>query len=429
MKIQSLSIDNIGKIAHFEMNPNGKSCTIKGANNAGKTTILSSIALALSQVEGVKVMPAVVKKGEKKGTITLSFDNGMTIERVIRPDTTTKKLLVKNADGSRLSQTLINDMFSLISFKLDSTIDFDTLKKDSGLDLDEIAEKKKDLYANRTDANRIKKEKAAIFDAIDAPRDDWPTKKPSVDPLLKEQKEREAMAERNRVEKERVEDINSRREISIESAEKVKEQIRYDIEEIKREIAELEKRKTKLLSEDLDINKKIDSLKAQPPEEPSYEKWEGTEDIEGEIAKVSDKVDLFNKRVAYGNAKMDLESANKEAEKADTSYKKALKEETEMIAGADFGIPDLSLDIENKTVLYKGLPFDSMSKSEGLMVGLRWLAARNPKMRFATSVQIEDYLDDDNFKAFHALAEELGIQIINEQVRSIDPEAIEITEV
>jgi len=429
MKLNKLSLDNIGKLAHFEMSPAGRSVTIKGPNGAGKTTILNSIVLGLSQVEGVKLFPKMVKEGEDSGTIRMEFDNGLTVERVVNGDNSTKKLVVKNADGSKLNQGLLNKMFSLISFKLDPVIDYDSLRQSAGLDFTKIETRKKKYYDDRTKSNRDLKSKEAILEGLEEPQADWPTEKLSMDALLKERKEYDAMRDRNRAEADRCskanEKVKSEYNDLLESLDETDALIsskEAEIERLKKECDELTKEKAMTLDKLASIQDEVKN-----PVQPEFEKWTGTQDIDAEISQLSDKNELYQKRVEHQNAKAAVEEAEDYWKTLDEQYKGVLKEEAAMIAAADFKIPGLSLDPETKTVLFNDLPFASCSKSEGLLIGLQWLAAQNPKMKFALTVQVEDYLDDDHFAEFHAASEQLGIQIINEQVRSIDPNAIVIT--
>jgi predicted ATP-dependent endonuclease of OLD family len=430
VNIKSLDIKNIGKIGHFSMSPDGGSVTIKGPNNSGKTTILSAIALCLSQVKGAEILPKMVKEGKDIGIIKMMFTNGLEVERHVRSDNSTKKLVVKNADGSRMNQGLLNKMFSLISFKLDSTITYDQLRTDAGLDFNQIEIDKRVAFEARRVAKIDLKSAVSVLLSLGELSDKWPTKEPDMKSLLAEQTKYNAMRERNR-ETKTIHDNSVTKDTSDRGILSGKVKGWKDmISEKEREIEVAQKRlkntKDSLKSAQkslTDIDIEIEAVK-----EPKYEKWEGAKDLENEILSVTDQTDLFNKRTAHDTAskdKSEKEIVVTKSEKAVTAVNKA---EREMVSSADFGLPGLSLDPETKAVLFNNLPFDSCSKSEGLLIGLQWLAARNPEMKFATTVQIEDYLDDANFRIFHDKAKELGIQIINEQVRSIDPSAIEIVE-
>ena len=137
-KIKSLSLTNIGRIINFTMSPDGKSVTLKGQNAKGKSTILHSIALALSQKIGKEKLAKMVTEGESEGKINLEFDNGLTIERVVDANDQTKKLIVKNAEGFTMGQKDLDKMWSIISFNLDKEIDYELLKEYAGIDLDDI---------------------------------------------------------------------------------------------------------------------------------------------------------------------------------------------------------------------------------------------------------------------------------------------------
>ena len=422
-KIKSLSIKNIGKIANLTISPDGKSITIKGPNASGKTTTLDCIALALSHRVGKDKISKMVKKGEETGSVFLSCDNGLEVERVLRSDNTTKKLVAKFSDGRNLNQKDLDKMWSMISFHLDKEIDYEVLKAYAGIDLSDIEAMKAETYEKRTFANGRMKDAGSVLKGKEAPGPDWPEEKVSVDDLLAESKELDAMNERNRL-------AEWQYKCEAEDLEQDWQNNTGLIADTTDRIMELEKQVKALYAKKEELQKEcsmVEEAKAKL-KEPKPEKWTGTQDIDLAISQLSSQNDLYQKRVDYGLAKTYHEDRKKAWEKLDSEYKELLRMEAKMISSADFGLPGLSIDPESKEVLYEGLPFSSRSNAEGLMIGLQWLAAINPDMKFATTTQIEDYLDDTNFKKFHDMAKKLDIQILNEQVRSIDPSAIEITE-
>lgn len=423
MKIQSLSVKNIGRIGNFSISPDGKSVTIKAPNGAGKTTLLNSIALALSQKLGKTLIPSMVKQGESLGVITMVFDNGLTVERQVLPDNSTKKLTVKNSDGSKVSQDNLDKLWNMVSFKLDTEIDYDVLLKQSGLDLSDINGKIADLYDKRRDAKAVLKNAEAVLKACEIPDPDWPTAEQSAADLLAMQQEKiklEAENDKKQSEYERgLEDLGKKFHdiIGFESA-KVAE-----IAALEKAVQDRKAELERLIADRADVSKQIASSRA-----PELKKWNGPEDISDQVMNVEQRNMQFRKRQAYNSAKEDSDVAAFKVNQFEKRYAATQSDLAKMIADADYGLSGLSIDPENKQVLFNGLPFAARSKAEGLLIGLEWLASRNPDMRFAITCQIEDFMDDANFERFHEKARALNIQILNEQVRSIDPAAIEIIE-
>jgi ATP-dependent Lon protease len=360
----------------------------------------------------------------------MEFTNGLEIERVVRSDNTTKKLVVKNADGSKLNRGLVNKMFSLISFKLDSTSTYDQLREEAGLDFSKVEIEKKTAFESRRVAKIDLKSAESVLSSLGPLDEKWPIEKPDMTALLAEQTEYNAMRDRNRELKSKHDTAITNNKNTLESLSAGIKNWRTLISEKETEIEEAQRRLENMKESLLSDEKKRDALenKIKTTKDPEYEKWEGTAKLDEAISSITEQIDLFNKRQAHENALKDKVAKEGVVSDSEKAVAKINKTEREMVSSADFGLPGLSLDPETKVVLFNGLPFDSCSKSEGLLIGLEWLAARNPQMKFATTVQIEDYLDDENFKKFHTKAKELGIQIINEQVRSIDQSAIEITE-
>jgi DNA repair exonuclease SbcCD ATPase subunit len=432
MRISKLSVQNIGRISNFTMSPDGKSVTIKAPNGSGKTTILNSIALALSQKVGKEIMPEMVKQGEKEGVIKMEFDNGLIVERTVRSDNTTKKLTIKNSDGTTMTQTDLDRMWNMISFKLETEIDYDILVKAANIDLLPVQTEIASLIQKRRDAKAVRDNAEAVFKSKVVPADDCPTEIIPMSEVLKIQQEKNEFEKKNfeiiqawekNTESLKHEYNEAERGIIDKSNEinAIKEQIEKLQESLKNtEVTFSKVMSQKVLKETL----YLEALKAKPvlPE------WTGATDIDAEASRIEENNRLVKMYKEHTEAKTELDNKNFAVRQSEAMVTAAVTKMSKMIADADYGMDGLSINPDTKQVLFNGLPFGSRSKAEGLMVGLEWLAKRNPEMKFATTCQIEDFLDDENFEKFHARANELGIQIINEQVRSIDPSAIVITE-
>ena len=76
MKISKLKIKNLFGINEFEADE--KSIELLGANGTGKTSVLDSIRLALTNKTDREY---TVKNGETEGEIYIEFDNGIAITR------------------------------------------------------------------------------------------------------------------------------------------------------------------------------------------------------------------------------------------------------------------------------------------------------------------------------------------------------------
>ena len=71
MKIVKLSSENIKKLVAVEITPTGDVVKIEGRNDAGKSSVLDSIAMALG---GAALIPGVpVRQGQKAGKIRLTW--------------------------------------------------------------------------------------------------------------------------------------------------------------------------------------------------------------------------------------------------------------------------------------------------------------------------------------------------------------------
>ena len=92
MQLQSVEITNIRGIEHSQFRA-GALTVARGRNGSGKSSLLN----AVSDVFEGGHDPSMIRQGAKKGVITLTLDDGTTIEKTITPKSATT--VVKNAAG------------------------------------------------------------------------------------------------------------------------------------------------------------------------------------------------------------------------------------------------------------------------------------------------------------------------------------------
>lgn len=79
MKIVKLEAENFKKLRAVEIAPSGAVVEIRGANEAGKTSVLDSIAAALG---GEKLCPAQpIRRGADRARVAVELDDGLVVER------------------------------------------------------------------------------------------------------------------------------------------------------------------------------------------------------------------------------------------------------------------------------------------------------------------------------------------------------------
>lgn len=107
MKISKIKISNLFGIKEQELD--GKSIEISGNNGLGKTSILDSIRLALTNNSD---RDYVVKNGETEGEIYIETDVGLTIDRKKRTNSSDYKSIKSNGKEIPSPETFLKDIFT-----------------------------------------------------------------------------------------------------------------------------------------------------------------------------------------------------------------------------------------------------------------------------------------------------------------------------
>lgn len=172
MTITELSIENVKRLQAIRICPTtGKPVVITGDNGQGKSSILDSIELALTNVG----LEDPIRHGAKRATVKLKMsgeDRTILVERVIRGGS--QELKVTAEDGKPISspQAFLNGLIGSIAFdplefvRMKPRDQADTLRRLVGVDVRPIDARKKQHYDERTVVNRhvdgLKAQLAAI---------------------------------------------------------------------------------------------------------------------------------------------------------------------------------------------------------------------------------------------------------------------------
>jgi hypothetical protein len=190
MNILQLSITDLKKVSAIEINPeDGKPVVLTGDNANGKSSVLESIILALSN----KGLDDPIRHGRPSASVKLTLGSDKVeyfLERRI-----TKKgdyLTLTDALGAPVAkaQTFLNGIIGNYAFdpleftKLKSKDQVEALKIAAGLDFSEVDSERAAAYSERTTVARDGKEVAAQLAAVPAPADDVPTDEVSASSLI-----------------------------------------------------------------------------------------------------------------------------------------------------------------------------------------------------------------------------------------------------
>lgn len=477
MKISKLKIENLYGIEELELG--NKSVELTGSNGVGKSSVIDSIRLALTNNSKRKY---IVKNGEKEGRIYVKLDDGITIDRKKRTDKSDYKS-IKDANGNEINspEAFLKDIFTplqlepveflnmseqeqnrillnLIDFKEDKT---EFIKKNFGelpswVDynnsileiLNEIQAKDGGYYQNREEINRnIRNGIAVIKDiAKDIPEnydaDKWKNY------TLSDKYE----------ELNKLKDYNSKIDRSIDYKENYDNTIKGYKGELDSELSEIFLRKAQ---ERDTICKKIEELKASIASyEKDLENLDNKYDVENtkaqakyneEIAKLEENIKIANEWASKEKINTEtLENELKIAEdmkghlneydrmidmqsKIDSlnSQSQALTDKIELARNLpgkilkEANIPVQNLTVKDGIPLVNGLTISNLSEGEKLMLCVD-VALSKPNSLKLILIDGVEKLSEANRNELYKICKEKGLQVIAS--RTTDEDTLNIIE-
>lgn len=159
LKIISLQISNVKKIKAVRVETNGQAMiTVGGDNEAGKSSLLDSIVMALAGKKAIPVDP--VRHGADLGRIDIDLGH-YKITRTIQPNGKTE-LVVRSSGGVKAAspQALLDGFLGEISFdplefsRMKPKAQAEMLRDLTGLNFKELDGQRAVIYEKRTIANR-----------------------------------------------------------------------------------------------------------------------------------------------------------------------------------------------------------------------------------------------------------------------------------
>jgi hypothetical protein len=171
VKVIELHIENVKRLTAVDIKPAGPLVTIAGANGAGKSSVLDSIAWALGGMREAQAEP--IRRGEERATIKLDLGELTVTRKFTRSGST---LVVESADGARYTspQSMLDAMLGELAFdplefsRMPPKEQAATLRRlvKLDVDLDELARLDAADVARRTESNRAARAALASADAI-----------------------------------------------------------------------------------------------------------------------------------------------------------------------------------------------------------------------------------------------------------------------
>jgi len=380
MKIIALKAANVKRLVAVEIKPDGSLVIVGGANGAGKSSVLDTIAYALG---GTRLCPAEpIRRGEKTAEINIELDD-MTVVRKFSEKGS--KLIITNSEGfeARAPQRILDSLVGNLSFDplafatMEAPKQLETLKNLVGLDFSGSDDARKHLYEERTIIGRDLKRCEGQL--AGTPKVEAPDEAIDISALVKEL---EAGREHNR---RGSEDTNQ-------------------LQHIEGVIADFENKMKLLKDQRVQLQSKVASFNGIDTG-AIEEKLAGAEDANKAIAQNKARTDLqgeadgLTDRIGAITAKIEAISAEKKA----------------AIEAAKFPVEGLAFG--DAGVVLNDLPFEQASQAEKIRVSVAMGLAMNPKLKVVL-IREGSLLDANSIRLIGEMAEAADAQIWIEDARA-----------
>jgi DNA repair exonuclease SbcCD ATPase subunit len=230
MKIINFYSENVKRLRAVDITPSADDNVVilSGGNEAGKSSVLDAIWLALDYSAAKKDNPQPLRAGAQRGKAVI--DMGEYIVTRIFRDSGTSALQITTPDQSKIAQPqklldgLIGDLsfdpwdFARQSEKEQREILADVIYRATNgqVDLNDFDARHKKLYDERTDLNRTKKRLSATLSGMTVPAPDTPTEEIDISALTQQLETIRQQLEQATTHNRRVEDAKKYREMHAE---------------------------------------------------------------------------------------------------------------------------------------------------------------------------------------------------------------------
>lgn len=445
MKILRLQSSNIMRLVAVDITPEGNLVIVGGKNDAGKSSVLNSIAMALGGKAMCPVEP--IRNGESEAKIQMDLGD-LRVTRTFKRDKvhepscaslqpvsenknairtcdcspswgeTKSTLVVTNKDGAQypspqamLDKLLGKLTFDPLAFKdLDPKPQDEMLRRLVGLDVTTIEQRRRAAFDQRAMLKKTHEIKAAQLLAL--PRhDDVPEAEVSMDAVSQEMLKAEEL-----------------RKLA-EDAERVVESRRHQVSVYELELKALQ----------LELKRFEEALVAAQDKYSTFNKSKEDAERELDAAQITAQaaravvpdVSVVRARLAEveaTNAKVranqlhatrakDVAEVADEVKRCDVDVKAAEDEKRKALDAAQF--PVAGLGVSDDGVTFNGLPFSQASSSEQLRVSVAIGLALNPTLKVLL-IRNGNLLDEDKLKLVAEQAEAADAQVWMEYVTSKD---------
>ncbi len=398
MKIATLYASNVKRLSLAEISLDGKSITVAGKNENGKSSFIDSFLYALG---GKKVIPSkVTTEGQTKTEIYLDLTEDFRIEKVITNDKT--ELRVRPLEDQSASygspQDICDKLFGDLTFdplefgKLKPAEQVEILKKflPKDCDINGIDQKIALKFSLRTDVNKEFKKNDLAFKSMKQPKTNLPNKEISVAELSKQLTE-----------------LNTQRN--------TKAELKKDIETLSKEVNQIKSEMERLQKE---MDGKLQYIKQY---KESFEKLPVYDPQIKALTEQIENAEEINKDIRYRNEYAKAENAAGDAKVKSDELTMAIEElrQQKLKIFSEANLPVKGLTFGEEGVLLDGIPYEQLSESRKLLTSMKIGMALNPQLKVMFTKHGNDF-DDDRIRELFAMGDTEGYQLIVEKINPVE---------
>lgn len=390
--ITQLLAENVKKLTAVQIDADGNPIILTGDNEAGKTTVLDCIWIALKG----KIPAMPIRAGQTAGRIKLTIwldeeEREITVERTFT--TKASYITVRDESGKKIAspQKLLDSLISSLTLdplefsRMKPNDQRETLLRIAGVDLTKWDVDYKALYNARTVVKGTHKQLDAAHSQLPEPPADTPDREQSAADLIDE-----------------IEGMSKQR-TEFDDAVKVRDALDRDIAANKYEIERLEEalRLERKSLENFESSREHFTLPKEPDPEAMAAARERLKHIEAVNANVRIKL---NKETSSDA----LRKAKEQVDRAERAIAKKLEDKQQLLESADFGIPDLFVNDEG--VLFEGKPLEQQSSARTIEISTR-IAMRDKTKLKLLIIRDASLIGTVIFKRIAEMAEAEGYQM------------------
>ncbi len=409
MIVKQLQITDYKNISCVDVELDEHMNFVAGNNGDGKTSFVTSILHAIGGKTTIGKHPQrVIKNGKDKAIIEVKLEDGkdsLTIKRTI----TEKGVYLKaeRDDGEQVSQTDLDNLFDNSTINITKLLNLDTkgqveyVKEVAGIDTSVVEEEYREMYAERTILNRIKKEKSAALSDY-GERESVPSV--SIENLRMELAS--AVAENAEKKAEMNQSV-----LLLDEAERQKEYNNGVVRRIEQIELSLKEARSSLKKGE-EVEKQI-LAKHKKASAKTFE-ITNTDIIEKNINKAVSQNKLADEYLIYNNLKSSVQKSTADVDAIGLKMSSKLKERENIIKNSTLPFSNIEFD-KDLGLMIGEIPFTEMSTAQQIRIMSRIYIQANPLLKV---VYIKDgsLLDKDTLSQITEMSDMKDFQFLVEVV-------------